>query len=170
MTSGFSGGRTSCRAISGCGSGRDELSKVDIPRGASGAVIVVVDDEVLVTILASAILSVAGFTSETLTSGEEAVERRFQDPVPAVIVLNWLMPGMNGDEAIRLIREREAAEGLPRMPIVFESGDIVASDVRRADADLLLAKPFTADQLVEAVIQAGWPRTPGSVGGSNGRA
>lgn len=143
---------------------RDELSKVDIPGGASGALIVVVDDEVLVTILASAMLSVAGFTVETLTSGEEAVERRFTDPMPAVIMVNWLMPGMNGDEAIRLIRKREAAEGRPRIPMVFESGDVLAAPVRQADADLLLAKPFTAPHLVEAVIKAGWPRTPESVG------
>ena len=63
-----------------------------------------------------------------------------------------------------VIREREAAESLPRIPIVFESGDVLAPQVRRADADPILAQPFTAQQLVEAVIEAGWPRTPGSVG------
>ncbi len=134
-----------------------------IPPEARGALVLFVDDEPLRRAFAMKVLGQAGFVTETLGDGAPAVERRFQDPVPAVIVMNWQMFGMHGDVrmdgdvAIRLIREREAAEGLPRMPILFESGDILSSKVRSADADGLLAMPCNVDQLVEAVLQVGWP-------------
>jgi two-component system, OmpR family, phosphate regulon response regulator PhoB len=144
---------------------KEELSHVDIPREAAGALVLVVDDEPIIARFASGVLSLAGFTAEALTRGKAAVERRFTDRVPAVIMVNWLMPGMNGDEAIRLIREREAAEGLPRIPMVLESADILMARATGADADRYLPAPYTVREMVEAVIQAGWPRTPGSVGG-----
>jgi CheY-like chemotaxis protein len=74
---------------------------------------------------------------------------------------------MNGDRAARLIREREAATGLPRIPILLTSG-YSSGERFPAVVDGFLAKPYTLDQLVSTVIGVGWPSSEGSVRESNG--
>jgi two-component system, sensor histidine kinase SagS len=155
---------------------KDELAKVQTPPEAAGRLIVVVEDEQLVAVLASAWLSAAGFDVEAITvdgsnsdPGKRSVERRFEEPLPDAMAINSSMPGMNGDRAARLIREREAATGLPRIPILLTSG-YSAGERFPAVVDGFLAKPFTLDQLVSAVIGVGWPSSEGSVRESNGLA
>ena len=116
-----------------------------------GALAVVVDDEPSVRTFCRKVLVMAGFAVETLGDGASAVERRFRDPVPAVIVMNWVMPVMDGVEAVRLIRAREAAEAWPRMPIVLESGSIIRAVATNPDVDGTLSKPFDFDDIINAV-------------------
>jgi CheY-like chemotaxis protein len=75
-------------------------------------------------------------------TGEDAVALRFGTPTPGLLIVNRLMPGMDGAEAIVEIRRREQAERLPRVPIIFASGSISDAPIVEADARL------------------GWPRSP----------
>jgi CheY-like chemotaxis protein len=143
--------RESCLTIRGVGT---KWSPPDIPPEVRGALVLVVNDEPYQRVFFTNILSTVGFATETLGDGAAAVERRFQDPVPAAIVMNWLMPVMTGTEAIRLIRSREAAESLPRVPIVLESGALPQAIRECADADATLATPFVVDDLFLAVLRA----------------
>jgi CheY-like chemotaxis protein len=49
--------------------------------------------------------------------GFDAVAIRFGSPEPDAMILNGRMPGMNGPEALDIIRERELREGRGRLPI-----------------------------------------------------
>ncbi len=100
-------------------------------------------------------------------SGFDAIELRFADPSPAMMIINGEMPGMWGQDAMREIRRREADEGLPRMPIVFESADPYAAEkVLLHDADLWLDRPFSQPQ-VAAVVRF-ITKVPCRTGGTRG--
>jgi CheY-like chemotaxis protein len=123
-----------------------------IPPEARGALVLIVNDEPARRVLFSEVLERVGFATETLSDGAVALERRFRDPVPAVIVMNWVMPVMNGSEAIRHIRAREAAEAWPRMSIVLESINIVGALAQGADADGALAGPLSVQPGAFAIL------------------
>jgi DNA-binding NtrC family response regulator len=59
------------------------------------------------------------------------------------------MPGLQGPELIAMLRDHDV-----KIPVVFMSGDLALANVERAllvrDA-AFLPKPFTSDQLIEAV-------------------
>ena len=55
------------------------------------------------------------------SDGHAAVAIRFSTDAPDLMIINGLMPGMNGPEAIALIRERERVEGVSAQLIVIES-------------------------------------------------
>ena len=125
-----------------------------IPPETRGALVLVVNDEPIMQVLFRRLLEHAGFAKETLGDGASAIERRFRDPVPAVIVMNWWMPEMSGDEAIRLIRAREAAESLPRVPIVLQSASLSNAVATGPDVDATLDTPFDSRVLIDAVLRS----------------
>lgn len=82
-------------------------------------------------------------------TGEDAVALRFGIPTPGLLIVNWMMPGMDGVEAIAAIRHREQAENLPRVPIIFESSSVPEAPVPGADASLKC--PFFWRELIDTV-------------------
>lgn len=108
--------------------------------------VLVVDDEEPVVALMARILQQMGHRSTLVTSGEAALEALGQGPFDAVLC-DVKMPGLDGFELLRIIRERDAelAERL-----IFVSGDTL-SPLTRARIEesgaLFLAKPFSIEQL-----------------------
>jgi CheY-like chemotaxis protein len=81
--------------------------------------------------------------------GNDAVALRFGDPEPDAMFVNGLMPGMCGPEAIEIIRERERAEGRPRMPIALQTGwEDAAERAARCGADTYVFAPWSTDGLL----------------------
>ena len=66
--------------------------------------VLVVDDEPVIADLAKVILANDGFDVVTAHSGEEALDRVADEP-PDVIVLDVMMPGMDGWEVARRLKE-----------------------------------------------------------------
>jgi DNA-binding response OmpR family regulator len=116
------------------------------------ASVLVVDDQVEILDLASLVLSRAGYDVRTASSGDEAL--RTLAGAPADIVLMDIdMPGMDGWEALRLIR---ADDALTTLPVVMFS---VKSEIRdkvqslQAGASGYITKPFDVDELVVRVAR-----------------
>jgi phosphoserine phosphatase RsbU/P len=86
--------------------------------------------------------------------GDEAWAALEAPDAPRLAILDWVMPGLQGPEICRRIRER--AEPIPTYVILLTSRsakeDIVAG--LRAGADDYLTKPFDADEL-RARVQVG---------------
>ncbi|HEX4608754.1 MAG TPA: response regulator [Urbifossiella sp.] len=109
--------------------------------------VLVVDDDPDAADSTATLLGLAGFDARTATTGEDAL-RQAEDVPPDAVFLDLMMPGMDGYEIARRLRERAAVR---RPFLVAVSGCVLPEDHRRsADAglDLHLAKPVEPAVLV----------------------
>ena len=86
-------------------------------------------------------------------NGALAVEMRERKRYD-LILMDCMMPVMDGYEATRVLRAREALSGDPRTPIVALTASAIDGDRERclkAGMDDYLAKPFSAAQLIAMI-------------------
>ncbi|RAK68989.1 PAS domain-containing hybrid sensor histidine kinase/response regulator [Phenylobacterium kunshanense] len=100
-----------------------------------------------------AILEVVQIEPEVVADGQAAVEA-WEDGHWDLILMDVQMPRMDGVTATSMIRGREAAEGLPRTPIVALTANAMEDQVReyrQAGMDLVVTKPIRAEELFAAL-------------------
>jgi DNA-binding response OmpR family regulator len=119
--------------------------------------VMVVDDEPAIVRLVRAKLQADGYAVITASRGEEALDL-LEDDRPDLVVLDLMMPGMDGFETLRRIRE---IGQIPVMMLTARAGD--ADKVRglQGGADDYLTKPFNPDEL-SARVAAILRRTAGA--------
>ena len=123
--------------------------------------VLVVDDDASIRQLVSTVLDVErGWEVETAEDGESALARLddADQPSPDVVVLDVMMPGMDGFEVLRWLRSHEWLYDTPVVMLTarFQPEDQVSG--WRSGCDGYVTKPFENEQLVEAidlVLQAG---------------
>lgn len=133
--------------------------------------VLVVDDVNIVRRIAFRFLSDAGLRVFEAGSGVEALEvlAMAQGRIDLVIV-DVVMPEVNGIDLVRLIRER-----WPHVSVIFMSAHAAEVLVREGLEDpsvMFLAKPFTRTELLEKVmfgLSAPRPRKNGERGAKRGR-
>lgn len=105
--------------------------------------VLVVDDEPAVRDLIQALLRHLGHRVETATGGADALEKLERGEYDLVMT-DFLMPGMKGDQLAGEIRKRK-----PHLPIILLTGH--SPDCISTEFSLVLAKPFTRDDLKRAI-------------------
>jgi len=114
-------------------------------------VILVVDDDPDILEALSEILEAEGFEIRRARNGKEALERLEPDP-PKLILLDLMMPVMDGWEFAQRLRQKT---NLPRIPIIVLSADRnVGNKALDIGAVGHLAKPFELNDLLEMVKKA----------------
>lgn len=112
--------------------------------GARASVMLVDDDPDLRESL-QLVLEMHGYSVVSARDGADALERLGTEPLPCVVLLDLMMPGMNGVE----FRERQLGD--PRIkdiPVVLLTGaGAHAVEPRVAVGTRLLRKPFDFDEL-----------------------
>jgi pilus assembly protein CpaE len=116
--------------------------------------ILAVDDSPLILKLIAGVLSPAGYEVHTASSGTEALAQ-VGEIQPELIILDVTMPGMNGYELCRTLRQMPVAANLPI--IMLTSLDSLENKIKgfEAGADDYMLKPFQAAELrarVEALL------------------
>ncbi len=128
-------------------------SGADAPlRAAQGLRILSIEDNPFGRVVLNAILTELGHLTEFIGRGEAAPERIAQGDFDAVL-MDMVLPGINGVEAIRRVRALEGRHG--RIAIIGISGradDEQAS--RAAGADAFLTKPVSPRALATALLEA----------------
>src|SRR5207247_5189886 len=117
--------------------------------GDARATVLVVDDEPTIGEVVSRYLQRAGYDTRLAGSGEEALEQAAID-CPDLVVLDLMLPGVDGLEVMRRLRQRDRG----RTAIILltargeESDRIVGL---RLGADDYVVKPFSPAELVARV-------------------
>ena len=110
----------------------------------------VADDEPAITVLVSHMLEFAGFEVLRAHGGVAALTLGRAER-PDVILLDVMMPDLDGRDACRALKMDEE---LRRIPVVlFSSADEYDVQWRRAGADAFLQKPFEIGSLPDFVRQ-----------------
>jgi two-component system, OmpR family, response regulator len=150
-----------------CGAGSGPAATLPpVNRDPSGRLplVLAVDDEEHITELVAMALGYNGFEVERAASGRaalDAVERRRPD----LIVLDVMLPDLDGFEVARRLRQSEGAG--TRVPVIFLTArDTTADKVEglRLGTDDYVTKPFSIEELVErvrAVLRRSTGSTPG---------
>jgi PAS domain S-box-containing protein len=116
------------------------------PKKLATARVMVVDDEIMIRDLVKRVLSSEGHEVDALDNSADALKKIEGQPYD-VILLDIKMPGMDGMELYRLIKEK-AKSLVPR--VVFITGDMLSKDTQEFlfETELTyIAKPFDAEQL-----------------------
>lgn len=119
-------------------------------------VLFVEDDPDIQTVARMALEAVGGFTVLGCSSGTEALER-VEAFAPDLILLDVMMPGMDGLETLRSLRLLPVAEAVP---VVFMTAKVQAQEVsryREAGAVDVIAKPFDPMTL-PSTVRSIWSR------------
>ena len=111
--------------------------------------ILAVDDQPQNLRLLDAVLSPRGYRIETATTGEEAIEK-LGKAIPDLVLLDIVMPGIDGYEVCRRIRDNPATAFLPVI-MITASGDQEKLSSIQAGADDFVSKPFNQGELVARV-------------------
>ena len=115
--------------------------------------ITVVDDDRLSLTHARNLLHEKGMRVSCLRSGEDLL-LFMEKHAPDLILLDILMPGMDGFETYRALRRFEEKRGLSETPVIFLTGDDNKEVERRglkAGASDFIHKPFDKDILIKRI-------------------
>ncbi len=125
--------------------------------------VLVVDDDELILRLLTVVLEGSGLKTETVMDGEEALRRVAADP-PDLVLLDLMMPGMDGFEVLDHLRAHPATEGLP--VVVLTARHLSATEreqLQRKGAFVLTKGEYSAVRLRAAVETALRERRPRSL-------
>ncbi|AFE09474.1 response regulator [Corallococcus coralloides DSM 2259] len=110
--------------------------------------LLIVDDELAIVEALEDILSLEGYDIVTAYNGDEGLQRLLASK-PDLVLLDLMMPVMDGGELLRRIR---AHPDLCDLPVVVMSAGRLTEEERRASSHFL-AKPFELDDLLGTIAK-----------------
>jgi two-component system, OmpR family, response regulator CpxR len=113
------------------------------PQPAPNKRILVVDDDEITREMLREILTEEGYTVETVNNGRDALEALRLRAPPGVVVLDLMMPVMNGWE---VLQEMQQDAALAKIPVVA-----ISASAETRSADGFLSKPVDYHMLLATV-------------------
>jgi hypothetical protein len=122
-----------------------------VPPGesASGILVLVVEDNDINRKFAEALLRKLGYAFRSVANGREALDALERDAYDLVL-MDCMMPEMDGYEATLRLRAREQASGAPPLPVIALTASASSGDLEKcmaAGMDDYLSKPYTVEAL-----------------------
>lgn len=143
-----------CRAAPGAATAMSSIAS------ASAALpVLLVDDNPINQLVAREMLLTLGVEVETADHGADAIDKLAQRRY-ALVFMDVMMPVLDGLAATRQWRQREAAEGRGRTPIIALTANAMTGDNERcleAGMDDYLPKPVRCEQLAQMLARWGAP-------------
>ena len=141
-------GRADERAAGG------ETAAPQSPRSADDArqsMVMVVDDDDDIRLAVAEICQQHGFTVTTASNGAEALELLRSGVRPKLILLDLMMPVMDGETLWRICRDDPELSPIPIL--IVSANERSGAKLRRNGAAGFLQKPFDLDTLMETVVR-----------------
>jgi DNA-binding response OmpR family regulator len=114
--------------------------------------ILVIDDSLMLLTFVQEILAEANYDVIVAATGAEGLQAA-RDQQPGLILLDYLLPDLRGDEVSRELHEDEATS---KIPVLYMSGfgaDLADAQSQFPNVLAILNKPFSSDMLLKAVEQ-----------------
>ena len=112
--------------------------------------ILAVDDEINIVRLVQVNLERAGYTVVTANDGKEALQK-VQDENPDLVVLDVMMPYMDGFEVLQAMRRNPATRDIPVIMLTAKAQDADVFKGWQSGVDCYLTKPFNPMELLSFV-------------------
>ncbi len=112
--------------------------------------ILVCDDERHIVRLIQVNLEREGFTVVTAYDGKDGLEKVTAEK-PDMLVLDVMMPYMDGFEVLKALRKNPATENLPVIMLTAKAQDKDVFEGYHYGADMYLTKPFNPRELISFV-------------------
>lgn len=113
--------------------------------------ILIVEDDVDIANLVSRYLGKAGHTTEVLLSGSDVFGRVRTDPRPDAVILDLMLPGMDGLEICRSLRGNPATADIAILMLTARAEESDRVGGLELGADDYVTKPFSPKELVARV-------------------
>lgn len=113
--------------------------------------ILIVDDSELVLTMARDALEEAGYEVFSATNGIEANSYIFSKNRPDLIILDVMLPMLDGNKKAKLLREKEFSKQIPILLISSKSEEELVRLTAEAGVDGFIRKPFTNAGIVASV-------------------
>ncbi len=112
--------------------------------------ILVADDEVYMVRLLELTFKKGGYEVISCRDGQEALALA-ASALPQLIVLDVIMPGLDGLGALRQLKENPATKNIPVVVLSAKGHALTKVEAELAGAAVFLAKPFSPNQLLGEV-------------------
>jgi CheY-like chemotaxis protein len=112
--------------------------------------ILIADDEVYMLRLLEMTFKKGGYTVVSCRDGQEALAQA-AGTLPQLIVLDIMMPGLDGLGALRQLKSNPATREIPVVVLSAKGHALTKVEAELAGAVLFLAKPFSPNQLLSEV-------------------
>jgi excisionase family DNA binding protein len=124
------------------------------PGGAvqQGPVVLIVDDDARVREYVRVNLEMEGYTVREAGSAEQGLEV-LEEVSPDLVLLDVMMPKVDGWEMLRRVRERHGTDAIPVVMFSGKVDEAAAGDAAARGAQGFLGKPFDPQQLIEHAKQ-----------------
>lgn len=119
------------------------------PTLGSGQRVLIVEDDADVAAVFGLILEQAGFKVLIVNSATRALAALAAGS-PQALIIDLMLPDMNGLDLVRYVRCREAGGDVPLVVISGQTGGFQMSQALKAGADVFLGKPIGVDELLGA--------------------
>jgi len=112
--------------------------------------ILIIEDTEFMKKLISDVLKEAGYEVVTASSGEEGLQK-VREEKPDLVLLDVVMPGMDGFEVCRILREDESNNLMPIIMLTAQENEDHKLEGLELGADDYIIKPFNSRELVSRV-------------------
>jgi excisionase family DNA binding protein len=122
------------------------------PRSSGSPIVLVVDDDDRLREFVRVNLEMDGYSVREAANAEEGLAA-LEEESPDLILLDVMMPGMDGWDMLRRVQERH---GVGTIPVIMFSGKVEEDTAERAaeeGAQAFFGKPFDPQQLIESTKQ-----------------
>ena len=110
----------------------------------------IIDDEEDYRIIIQEVLSAAGYAVRVAKDGSEGLEMLKQESSDVVLV-DWMMPKMDGEQFCRAMRAVEALRGIPVIMLTVKQTADEELEALHFGVDDFVVKPFKAPELLARV-------------------
>jgi len=117
---------------------------------ASPKTVLLAEDEPNIAESLKFLLEHAGYVVSVATDGQQALDHALNHQ-PDVLVLDVMLPKLDGHEVARRLRADERAKKLPILVLTAKSQDKDRETALDCGADLFITKPFANSEVIEAV-------------------